>query len=113
MHYLNINKGVWLQKGSEEIIQLSNDFYLNLDALTSFSYYRLEADLTVSNTNRILKKWENYILELSLPGLEVLKFIIHVTNDLLLQKIESLQEAIDLNITYSMHLNYTNHRLVD
>ena len=102
MHYLKINKGVWLQKENEDILQLSNDLYLNLDSLTSFSYYRLETDLTVFNTNRILKKWENYILELSLPGLDVIKVIIHVTDDLLLQKIESLMDAIDLNIVASV-----------
>jgi len=103
MHYLKINKGIWLQKGNEDILQLSNDFYLNLDALTSFCYYRLETDLTVFNTNRVLKKWENYILELSLPGHEVFKFIIHVTDDLLLQKIELLMDAIDLKIVASVN----------
>ena len=107
MHYLKINKGVWLQKGSEDIIQLANDFYLNLDALTSFSYYRLENDLTVSNNTGVLKKWENYIFESSLSGLEVIRFFIHVSDDLLLQSIESLLDAIDLHYNTGFRLCHT------
>lgn len=108
MHYLKINKGVWLQKGSEDIIQLTNDFYLNLAALTSFSYYRLEDDLAVSNNTSVLKKWENYILESSLSGLEVIKFFIHVSDDLLLQSIETLLDTIDLHNNTRFRLCHTS-----
>jgi hypothetical protein len=108
VHYLKINKGVWLQKGSEDIIQLTNDFYLNLAALTSFSYYRLEDDLAVSNNTSVLKKWENYILESSLSGLEVIKFFIHVSDDLLLQSIETLLDTIDLHNNTRFRLCHTS-----
>lgn len=95
MHYLKINKGVWFQKGSGDVILLTNDFYLNLEVLTDFSYYRLENDLAVSNNTGVLKKWENYIFESSLSALDVIRFFIHVSDDLLLQSIESMLDAID------------------
>jgi len=108
VHFLKINKGVWLQRGSEEIIQLTTDFYLNFVALTSFSYYRLEDDLAVSNNTGVLKKWENYILESSLSGFEVIRFIIHVSDDLLLQSIETLLDTIDLHNNTRFRLCHTS-----
>ena len=108
VHYLKINKSVWFQKGSGDVIKLTNDFYLNLEVLTAFSYYRLENDLTVSNNTGVLKKWENYIFESSLSGLEVIRFFIHVSDDLLLQSIESLLDAIDLDYNTGFRLCHTS-----
>lgn len=108
MHYLKINKGVWLQKGGDDIIQLTSDFYINLKALTSFSYYRLETDFPFSNNDFVLKKWENYIFEYSLSGPAVIRFFIHLSDDLLLQSIESLLDAIDQHNSSMFRLCHTS-----
>lgn len=96
MHFLKINKGVWLNSNGGSLIQLSNDLYLNVNALSSFSFNRLENDMfKVLGNPRAdkLEKWKHYIFNTTFSGIDdYFEFIIPVTEDQLIKKIESLMD---------------------
>lgn len=96
MHFLKINKGVWLNSNSGSLTQLSDDLYLNVNALSSFCFNRLEKDISgVQGIPRAdkLEKWKHYIFTITISGMEdYFSFIIPVTEDQLIKKIESLMD---------------------
>ncbi|NLV68277.1 MAG: hypothetical protein GXY14_11465 [Spirochaetes bacterium] len=96
MHFIKLNKGIWQRTNDAYYIQLSDDLYLNVNALSSFSFNRLETDISgVQGIPRAdkLEKWKHYIFTITISGMEdYFSFIIPVTEDQLIKKIESLMD---------------------
>lgn len=98
MHFLKFNKGMWCRDFRNKVFLLAalypDGFYLNVNKLSSFAFFRLENDILQAPGYSGFVRMESskhYVFRTTFSNLyEYIDFIIPVTEDQLIKKIESI-----------------------